>query len=616
MVLAVQKRPQRTALAALGAFVALAALAPSVGRTQAPPPAERGEVHSSYELQTIANVLAELGESKDPHPEGKVVEGIEVVPLDVFEKRDPLPRWLNVFHATTRRSVVRREVLVHEGEPYSQVLVDETIRNLRQLLQLSIVLVVATRGKARDRVRLIVITKDVWSLRLAWDAVVTPGGLESLTLEPEEINLFGTHQTASGNFLLEPSAVTLGLGYTIPRIGGSRVLATTAANVMVNRQSGSVEGSFGSVVAGQPLFSGTTKWAWDAQTSWEDVIFRRYTNASLSTYTDPATGFSIPFQYRSSEYVAKYELRRSFGWDTKHEFTLAAGIVRGVYRVEDPGAHPRTVADFTSQYVPVSDTTVGPSIQYETYTKRYARLIDFDTLALQEDYRLGHDVVLGVAPSFQALGATRTFVRLTASAQYTVALRDGLFRAAVGSLTDVQTDRIPDASILPTAHLVTPTIAGLGRIVVDGQLLYRWRNYLNQVEYLGGDTRIRGYPTSFFAGSDTVSYNVELRSRPVDVLTCQLAGVAFFDAGDAFFGLNDFRSFQSAGVGIRALFPWLDRVVFRADIGFPFERPLDTTGRPIAPVGYLIAFGQAFDVPTVAPTPVLPTEQVEVPAEP
>ncbi len=616
MVLTVNERPRRTTLAAVGTLAALAALAPAAARAQAPPPAQRGEVHSSYELQTIANVLAELGQSRDPNPEGKSVEGIDVVPLDVFEKRDPLPRWLNLFHATTRRSVVGREMLVHEGERYSQVLVDETIRNLRQLLQLSIVLVVATTGKAPDRVRLVVITKDVWSLRLSWDAVVTAGGIESLNVEPEEINLFGTHQTASGNFLLEPSAITLGLGYTIPRIGGSRILATTAANVMINRESGSLEGSYGSVIAGQPLFSGTTEWAWDARTSWEDIVARRYTNASLSTYVDPATGFSIPFEYRSREYVAKYELRRSFGWDTKHEFTLGAGIARGVFRVDDPGANPQTVADFTRQYVPVSDTAVGPSIQYETYTKRYARLIDFDTLALQEDYRLGHDAVLSVAPSVRALGATRNFVRLGASAQYTVALRDGLFRAAFVSVTDVQTDRVPDAYIQPAAHLVTPTIAGLGRIVVDGQLLYRWRNYLNQVEYLGGDTRLRGYPTSFFAGSDTVSYNVELRSRPVEVLTCQIAGVAFFDAGDAFFGLNNLRSFQSTGVGFRALFPWLDRVVFRVDVGVPLERPLDATGRPIAPVGYLISFGQAFDVPTVAPVPILPTEQVEVPAEP
>jgi hypothetical protein len=62
------------------------------------------------------------------------------------------------------------------------------------------------------------------------------------------------------------------------------------------------------------------------------------------------------------------------------------------------------------------------------------------------------------------------------------------------------------------------------------------------------------------------------------------------------------------GFGLRALLPQLDRLVFRADIGFPVERPLDH-GAPIPPLGFLVTFGQAFGVPTVAPTPVLPTGQ-------
>jgi hypothetical protein len=64
------------------------------------------------------------------------------------------------------------------------------------------------------------------------------------------------------------------------------------------------------------------------------------------------------------------------------------------------------------------------------------------------------------------------------------------------------------------------------------------------------------------------------------------------------------------GVGLRALFPWLDRTVFRADIGFPIERPIDpTTGAPVPPFGFLVSFTQAFATPTVAPSPVLSTGQ-------
>lgn len=594
------------------ALCAIAVLRAGLAAAQAPPAAERAQVYSPYEQETITAALASLHATLAADPEGKIVDHIEVLPLDVIEKRDPLPNLLNIFHVTTRASLIRGEMLLHEGEPFRQVLVDETIRNLRQLPQLSIVLIVATASSTPGHIGVVVITKDVWSLRLSWNVVATPGGIELFEVHPEERNLFGVHQTANATFIYEPSAFTFGTGYEIPRIAKSRVAVVASADVMINRASGTPEGSFGSLVAGQPLYSGLAEWAWDATTQWQDVVSRRYVNAQLGTFEDTATGLSIPYQYRSREFTALYELRRSFGWNTKHDFTFAAGVDQTQYRVDQPGADPRTVADFVATDVPVSDTRVGPSFQYETYTKRYLRVIDFDTLALQEDYRLGHDIVLKLAPSIHALGSTLNILSIGASAQYTWALRDGLFRVGVATLTEPTPTFVAQAFVEPYAHLVTPTIAGIGRIMVDGNLRYRWRDYLNETTFLGGGDRLRGYPTNFLVGRDYVVYNVEFRTRPVEILSCQLAAVGFFDAGDAFTGWSQLQPFQSLGIGLRALFPQLDRGVFRADLGFPIERTDPATGARIAPLAFLVSFGQALDVPSIAPTPVLPTEQGEV----
>ena len=601
------------------ASVASVALALVDGRdayAQAPPAAQRAQTHSAYEQQTIDEALAALGAKLDPEPEGKLVERIDVVPLDVIEPRDPLPGLLNVFHVTTRESIIRREMLLREGDPFSQAVADETIRNLRQLPQLSVVLVFAAAGSTPERVRAVVVTKDVWSLRASWNAQFTGGGFESIELHPEERNLFGRHQAVNATFILEPSAYTLGAGYTIPRIGSSRVAVVADANLMINRASGSTEGSYGSLVAGQPIYSALTEWAWDALTEWEDIEQRHYVNAHLNEYYDPLTNLRVPDEYRAREFKTAYNLRRSFGWDTKHDFLVSLGIDRQVYRIDYSGFDARAVADFTKKAVPVSDTRVGPALQYETYAKRYVRVLDFDTLALQEDYRLGHDVVLRAAPSFRWLGASRDVLSLQASAQYTFALRDGLFRIGVATLTEPEVHRIADALFEPLALLVTPTIAGAGRIVLDASLMYRWRNYLNQTTTLGGSDRLRGYPTNLFRDQNVVSYNVEFRSRPVEILSCQLAAVGFFDAGAAFSSFSTLEPLQSLGFGLRGLFPQLDRGVFRADIGFPIERPLDrSTGAPIAPFAFVISFAQALQVPSVAPTPILPTEQVEVPEQ-
>jgi hypothetical protein len=599
-------------LSALVGIVTATASVPAHAQS-APPPAERLQVYSRYEQETIDEVLTRLGATADPAPEGKVVERVQIERLDVFERRDLLPPLLNIFHVTTRDSVVRREVLLREGDPYRQVLVDDTIRNLRRtpgVPQLSVVLVVAVAGSAPGRVVVVVITKDVWSLRTNWSAVVTPGGIEQFELQPAETNFLGTHQIANLLFVLEPSTYTLGVGYMVPRLDSSRVAVQAGANVVLNRQSGQAEGTYGALVAGQPLFSGATDWAWNSGVQWQDFIARRYVNAKLYEYRDPATGDTLPFQYRSRAFAAAYEVTRSFGWDINHDVSLAASVSRAVYQTRFAGADPRTAADFVSAYVPVSDTRVGPHVQYHTYDMRFVRVIDFDTLALQEDYRLGHDVLVSVFPSFRALGSSRDVLGLYGAAQYTWAVRDGLFRLSMQASVDSQVDRVSDAWIDPMAHLATPTIAGVGRFVLDGSLLWRVRNYLNQTSILGGDDRLRGYPTNFFVGSSLFTYNVEFRSRPVEVLSCEVGAVAFYDVGDAFTGFDHFVPYQSLGAGIRAVFPWLDRYVFRADIGFPIERPIDPATRvPVAPYSFLISFGQAFATPTVSPAPVLPTGQ-------
>ena len=207
----------------------------------------------------------------------------------------------------------------------------------------------------------------------------------------------------------------------------------------------------------------------------------------------------------------------------------------------------------------------------------------------------GHDVVLRAYPGFRALGSTRDVLGLYGAAQYTWAVRDGLFRVLVQSddraSIHARTMRISDAALQPAAHLVSPTIAGLGRIVLDGAFLYRWRNFLNQINYLGGDDRLRGYPTNFFVGANVLAYNVEARNASGGDPVVPARGRRLLRRGDAYTSSAQFHPYQSVGVGLRGLFPWLDRTVFRVDFGFPLQRPIDpTTGAPIPPFAFLLSF--------------------------
>jgi len=570
---------------------------------RAQPPSEPESTtydYSSYENETIRLVAEQLHARVDPHPEGKVVERIEVVPLDVIEPRDPAPGFLNVFHATTRRWVIEREVLLRPGSRYKKILVDETARNLRALPQLSVVLCVPMEGSAPDRVVLVVITKDVWSLRLNWEASYTNGGLESLIVNPSETNLLGIHHSIGARFELQPGSIAYGASYSVRRFTPYKLRTLATASIVFNRRSGDPEGSFGGIAIGRPLLTTRSEWSWDAQFSWRNDVFRRYVNASASRYDADATpGLhdGIPWQYDQRRIGSTFSVTQSLGWASKNDLTF--GIDYGYRRYRTPGLEgydPAAVAEFRETKVPRDDVRLDPFVQVHSYTTNFLRVLDFETLGLQEDFRLGHEIIGRLYPASASLGSSRTWLGTFAAAQYTVALGDGLARAGVESLAEFEHDRIADAAVHGFVRVVTPRM-GIGRLVADSGLLDRYRNYLNRTSTLGGNGRLRGYPSNYDVGDSLVVSNLEFRSRPVEILSCQIGGAMFYDVGDAFDRFSRLRVKQSVGLGIRALFPQLDRSVFRADLGFPVSAtPLPAD---VPPISFYVSFMQAFPMPGV-----------------
>jgi len=618
-----------------------------------PPPPSR-VVFSPYEQETIAQAIAQVGGGEiELEPDGKPIESIEIVRFEVVEKRDvpydtvrnAIPKkafgnrfelvvgeesadevaaktletavtWSNRVHYVTRDMIVRREMLFSKGDVYRTQAVQETARNLRVLPQIAHVVYVPLKGKKPGAVRLVYATKDLWSLRLSYDVGVTPGGVEYLTFVPQETNLLGLHHTVAGTFVYQPESYTVGASYRVPRFGYSRIGASAGVNAYINRQTGSPEGSAGSVSVGQPLWSTRTPWAWSANAGWTDAVARRYSNAKLALYDARATGAvrdNIPFQYKTSTVSAGAGVTRSFGWEYKND--LSAGFSAS-FRSNKPfdlsRYDPRAADEFVRRNIPVGEDRVGPNLQWHSYTTRFHAITDFATFALQEEYRLGHEVYVNVYPVTRALGSTRDVLGGYAGAQYTIPLGDGLARASVESVTEYELrgdgsggNRLSDASISGAVRIVSPKTR-FGRVVFDGAMLNRYENYLNRQSVLGGDDRLRGYPSNYYSGSDVILGNLEFRTRPVRLLSLQVGGVAFFDAGDTAFGWKSLSPKQSAGFGIRTLIPWLNRVVFRGDFGFPLNRTqaaCPTPGTPckIDPYNFYFSFEQAFGFGSISP---------------
>jgi hypothetical protein len=241
---------------------------------------------------------------------------------------------------------------------------------------------------------------------------------------------------------------------------------------------------------------------------------------------------------------------------------------------------------------------------------------DFASLALEEDYRLGHNVILKLYRANKELGSTRDVAGSYGAVQYTVPLGDGIARGSLeGSAEQDMTpgaEHISDAYVSAALRLVTPRLA-IGRFVFDNSILDRERNYLNATSFLGGSGRLRGYPTNYYFGKDFYVSNLEFRSRPISLLTAQVGGVLFHDMGDAFADFDAIHMKHSLGAGVRVLFPELDRAVFRFDLAVPLNTPNPSTRdysacmpagfacKKLDPVTYFVTFGQAFDFTSIAP---------------
>jgi len=560
--------------------------------------------HSRFELEILATELERLSARLEPEPEGKLITGIDFVRLEVFDERDPVPDFLNVFHVTSRERVIRRELLFEAGERWSQSLVDETARNLKALRQLSLVLIVPLADE-EGRVRVLVVTKDIWSLRLNSDFQVADQKLNYLYLSPSEENLFGTHARIAGNFVLQRDSYSVGGFVAHERLFGSRLSAIVSYNQVFNRDTGEREGYYGNFGYGLPLYSVDQRWAFTTGMVVRDHLVRQYArNGEVARYDAESTADaeSIPYVYAFEHHVGATEVTRSFGRDHKLNLSFGVEADRKRYRLHEARRFdPRAVAEFESRELPRSDTRISPFFQLESYETRFLKTSELETLGLSEDIRLGHRAIVRVYPASRELGSSRDLLGLFSGVAYSAALGDGLVIGVLESEIEVASEQRHDARASAALRVATPRL-GFGRLVADGVVQNRYHNYLNRKYAVGGADRLRGYPTddAELRGDDAIAANLEFRSAGLNLHSVDCGAAAFYDVGGASDGFAELSLRQSAGVGLRFMFPEFDRIVLRADWGFPLS-----PGYSTFPGALFFTFSQAFPLPGLAAPDVI-----------
>jgi hypothetical protein len=565
------------------------------------------DVLERYEDALVAAALARHGLTVDPQPEGKQIEAILIQANQVLLHGDfgVLSRvpvlsivsstFLNKLHVRTRDYVIAQELLFHVGDRYRTDVVEESGRNLRRMFILSVARIVAVQGSAPDRVRMLVVTKDQWSLRLNTDFTIDQTRLDFLAFSVSEMNLAGRNKTVNVDFALDPGRYTVGAGYADPRILGSRHALTLGADLFLDRRDSSPEGATASLTVGRPLYSLRTKWAWAGAFSFVQDKVRFFRGGDLDALKVGSE--LIPEVY--ARRVISGSVAGTRSWGLENKLNLSGGYRVDSARYGLTSDFPANASDLARQAflasLPRSEDSDGPYVTLNAYHASYIRLVNIDTFALTEDYRLGPTAAVSARYAIP-LGFSSHFLELSASYGSVHRWHDDLFSYAAGAAARIQTDVLPgrpgevlvneevDASI----RNVSPRFGPFRLHVYGGMQL---RNHdLNHVRFsIGSDSGLRGFAPREFQGNSRYEVNVELRTLPLNLWTLHVGAVAFYDGGDAPVSLLTPGWHQDAGVGVRILFPQFNRDVLRLDLAFPFEPILG---------GYVprfsAEFGQAF----------------------
>lgn len=527
----------------------------------------------------------------DAQPDGKRIAAIFVTNLDVFGRDDGLLRLLNLFHRTTREEIIEREVLLRPGDLWDAEVAAETRRRLTDPTLSSLVVVVPVRAAQPGSVNLLVVTRDIWSLRLNSDFEYQAGVLSMLRLQPSENNLFGWRKTLVAVFDMDLGRYAVGPTYMDPNIAGTRWTMSVALRALFSRESQHSEGSSSAVTVTHPLWSYRRKWGGELSLNHLLGVVRVFQGRTLRPFDDPntATVESIPFRYRLRSFNFSGAVTRSFGERVLQRVSVGYQfwLQRRTPYLEDFAESPAALMSFVAG-LPRSERSSSVGLTYRLSTTSFVVLRDVDTFDLAEDTNVGPTVTASVFRGLQLLGSERDYWRLSVAVGWTLAPRRALAQLFAGAETRLQSGQAIDDRWYVDGNFATPPF-GFLRLVGRGRVDRVVRNGTVPYLILGGETGMRGYPIGAFFGQAWFRTNLEVRTAGLPVFSTRLGAVAFWDAGHAAPDFGMLVAHHDFGGGLRLLLPQLQRSVIRFDWAFADRGP--TAGFP----GRLTAgFTQAF----------------------
>lgn len=534
----------------------------------------------TYEDGRLAAVLAQEGlVAFSPGPDERIAF-VHLVGHEVFTPDDFWPDLFNLAHVQTARDVVERELLFGVGDGFDHL--EETARNLRAMFIFSLVRITPVRRVADGAAGVLVFVRDLWSLRFEQGFQVTGASVDRLLLQLTERNVLGRAKVASARFTMDPSSWALGQTLYDPRVWGGALEAGERVDVYFSRHSGAFDGAAGAAQLGAPLHSLQQPWGFDLGGAFDVRTQRQIQDGAILTWDAPGTldVEQVPRVWGQRSFAVDGSVRRQFQALLTHRLALGLGFTDDhVAPVDETGLPPALAEAFARDVLPAVRRTLFPFVAYHGFAGRHRVYEDLDSYGVSEAVRLGPSLSVSLgAGSKAALSSSDT---VFAAGAVGVALDpwDGLVEAAAEASARWEDGAVINRVLSLRLRLASPPRLA-GRVLWRTDATFRRLDQTHTLVTLGGDNGLRGYSSQAFYdfGASVLQSTLEWRSLPIDLATVQLGVAAFYDTGAIFTLPRNAVARHSVGVGLRFLFPQLNRGVYRLDAAVPLnERGLRVT---------------------------------------
>jgi hypothetical protein len=490
--------------------------------------------------------------------------------------------WPNWFHHLTDEATIRRELLLPEGTPYRLELVEESMRNLRDLGIFALVRIVAVQTGDPARVDLLVYTRDMWSLRLEQN-FAGAGDSVQLAAQLVERNFLGRNKVLAGRFSFAPDVYSFGQTYADPRVFGQDLRLIELFDLIFSRAGGGPEGSTGTLRFGRPYYSLAQQFSFELYAKYADFVDRKLRNGRLLGYdTRPESrGEScVPGSEGCvgrvwDEWRLRVELaaHHRIGQRSKQIFTAGLGVAD---QQASPNRETRLLPAqervFRAEVLPRVRRDVYPFVRYRLSLPSFATFTNLGTFGQSESVQLGPRIDGSVALPLRLLGSTGNGMEVHGLLGYSWAVHDTFVDVVADVTSRLDRGKVRDQRALLQLRAASPPLSWvLGRFV--GRALWdgRKNDTQNTLVTLGADNGLRGYPAQYLygTGASRILCNLEYRTQPWLLQSVHLGLVGFYDAGTVYEELRRARWRHALGAGVRVLFPQFNRYAFRLDVGAP-----------------------------------------------